>query len=274
MKWSRQRKKFRRRLCRALTTTLGKRMPVLITDKRSLLSWRGAPAPGVLLAKACFPSSRNRLLFPDAWPGPMRRYLAAEKGSHGQPPRSATIGLASAPQSMAHHRDGDDGGVHGGAGHVHRQHRAAAYRRRSFGHAGRGHLGSHQLSRLQCHRAAHDGVARQLFRTQAGFPRRCLVMFTDRLPRCAVWRGIMPTLVIARILQGASAAAQMSAHCPGDHARKFPAAKARRGHGILCAGRGRGAHPRPNHRRLDHRQLFLALDFLHQPARRARSLSC
>ena len=50
------------------------------------------------------------------------------------------------------------------------------------------------------------------------------------------------------------------------HAGKFPAAKTRRGDGGVRAGRRRRADPGPGDRRLDHGQLFLALDFLHQRA--------
>ena len=54
----------------------------------------------------------------------------------------------------------------------------------------------------------------------------------------------------------------------------FPPQQTRRGHGGVCAGRGRGADPRPDARRLDHGQLFLALDFLHQRAGWHRSRCC
>ena len=54
----------------------------------------------------------------------------------------------------------------------------------------------------------------------------------------------------------------------GDHAGKFSAAETRRGHGGVRAGRRGGADSGADARRLDHGQLFLALDFLHQPAGR------
>ena len=78
-------------------------------------------------------------------------------------------GMASAPQSVAHHADGDAGGVHGGAGHVHRQHRAAAHRRQSVGDAGGGDVGADELSGCERHRAADDRLAGKLFRPQTRF---------------------------------------------------------------------------------------------------------
>ena len=54
----------------------------------------------------------------------------------------------------------------------------------------------------------------------------------------------------------------------GGAAGNLPAQEARHGDGRVWAGHHPRAHPRAHPRRLDHRQLHLALDLLHQPARR------
>ena len=55
-------------------------------------------------------------------------------------------------------------------------------------------------------------------------------------------------------------------HGPGDPRRHFSASTARRGLRALWHHRHRRAYDRTDLGRLDYRQLYLALDFLHQPA--------
>jgi hypothetical protein len=57
---------------------------------------------------------------------------------------------------------------------------------------------------------------------------------------------------------------RVAAHFAGDFDGEFSARQARRGHGGLRGGRGRGARGGTGGGRLAHRQLFLALDLLHQ----------
>src|SRR5215468_10401611 len=59
-----------------------------------------------------------------------------------------------------------------------------------------------------------------------------------------------------------------AAHRPGHPDGELPAGPARRGDGDLLHGHHRGAHPRPDARRLHHRPVHLALGLLHQPADR------
>jgi len=71
-------------------------------------------------------------------------------------------------------------------------------------------------------------------------------------------------LIVARVLQGAGGGG-MQPIAQAVLLESFPVEK----RGAACRlrhGRGGGAHHRPHPRRLDHRQLFLALDLLHQPA--------
>ena len=101
--------------------------------------------------------------------------------------RRSSSGMASAPQPVAR-RDGRDAGdIHAGAGHVHRQHRAAAHRRQPVGDHRPGDVGVDQLSRLERHHPADDRLAGKSFRpeTRVHLPasgcsrsRRC----------CAAWR--------------------------------------------------------------------------------------
>ena len=99
----------------------------------------------------------------------------------------------------------------------------------------------------------------------------CVALFTVSSFLC----GIAPSLASAHLLSGLAGsrrrrpAAQRAGH-PGRH---FPARQARHGVRRLRHGRGGRAGDRADARRLDHRQLQLALDLLHQhPLRRTLSL--
>ena len=79
--------------------------------------------------------------------------------------------------------------------------------------------------------------------------------------------GNLPTLILARILQGIGGGAMVPI-AQAVLLESFPPAKRGVAMATFSHGRGGRADPRPDARRLDHGQLFLALDFLHQPAGR------
>ena len=94
----------------------------------------------------------------------------------------------------------------------------------------------------------------------------CVAIFTISSLLC----GLAPSLgslVFFRILQGAGGGALQ----PVSQAilvESFPRTKHGHGHGRLRHGRRRRAHSRADPRRLDHRQLLLAMDLPHQHPRR------
>ena len=169
--------------------------------------------------------------------------------------------MASGGQSVDYCPHGDAGHVHGGARHQHRQRRTAAYRRQSFGGSGREHLGAHVLSRLQCHRAAAErlalfdrraqellhGLCRPVHRQFVSVRIRSQSRHADRLPyssgcgrrRIATERAVHPR-------------------------RYFRSRQTRHGIRRVRHRRGHGSGHWSDARGLDHRQLYLALDFLHQ----------
>ena len=94
----------------------------------------------------------------------------------------------------------------------------------------------------------------------------CVVMFTA----CSMLCGLAPTLpflIIARVLQGARRRRPRAVRA-GHPRRHLPRRKARPGLRRLRHGGRRRARHRPHAGRLDHRQLQLALDLLHQCAHR------
>ena len=162
---------------------------------------------------------------------------------------------------MDHCAHGDAGNVHGGARYQYCQRGAAAYRRQSFRGSGREHLGAYVVSGLERHRAAAERLALFDHRSQALLHGLCRAVHrqfvsvrarpqsphADRLPhssRCGRRR----------------LATERAGH-PRRHLRSRQA-----GHGIrrLWHSGGDGACNRSNAWRLDHRQFYLALDFLHQ----------
>ena len=92
----------------------------------------------------------------------------------------------------------------------------------------------------------------------------CISLFTLASVLC----GMAPDLgflIVARVLQGIGGGALV----PISQAvllESFPPRETGRRHGHLRHGGGGRADPGPDAGRLDHRQLFLALDLLHQPA--------
>ena len=95
----------------------------------------------------------------------------------------------------------------------------------------------------------------------------CIVMFTVASALCGLaWS--LPALIIARILQGVGRRARWCRSRRRSCWKVFRRRNAAQAMAAFAHGRGGGADSGSDGRRLDHGQLFLALDFLHQPAGR------
>jgi hypothetical protein len=164
-------------------------------------------------------------------------------------------------QSVGHRRDGHAGDVHGGAGHQRGQRVAAAHRREPVVEHGRSHLGADVVPGGQRHHPADGRVVFHAARAQAvlhdlrGAVHRQLV--SVRFGSVAGGADVLPGIAGGG---RRSAAARLAGHSGGE----LPARKTRHGDGHLRHGRGGGPGDRAHSGRLDHGQLLLALDFLHQ----------
>src|ERR1700676_4048051 len=165
------------------------------------------------------------------------------------------------PVGDRHYRDA--GAVNGGAGHFHRQRGAAAHFRKFVGGRGRIHLGADLLS---------------------GFERDCaaavrLVLFVDRteavlhVVRGAVYgefvlvrAGAKPRRTRAVSHLARRGGGRFAPQRAGHFERYVFTGEARHGFRGLRNRRGGGSHHRSLAWRLDYRQFFMALDFLHQRA--------
>ena len=131
--------------------------------------------------------------------------------------------------------------------------------------SGRSHLGPHQLPRLHRHRPAHLRLALRPLRTQALLHdlrrdlHRLLVPLRHRQHPPAPHLRAHPARRRRR---------RPRPQRTGHPRRHLPRRKARSGLRRLRHGRRHRARHRPHPRRLDHRQLQLALDLLHQHPRR------
>ena len=92
----------------------------------------------------------------------------------------------------------------------------------------------------------------------------CIVLFTFASVLCGMAPNL-PFLIVARILQGVGGGA-MEPIAQAMLLESFPPAKRGVAMAVVRHGRDRRADSGPDARRLDHGQLFLALDFLHQRA--------
>ncbi|ABA50693.1 hypothetical protein BURPS1710b_1799 [Burkholderia pseudomallei 1710b] len=153
--------------------------------------------------------------------------------------------------------------VHGGARHDDRQRRAAAHRRHDVGELRRSDLDAHVVSCRQRHRAADLRLSRPPARPQA-LLRAVHRRVHDLLVPVRNRNRSRPT---DRVPRAAGAVRRRPAAEPAiDHPRYVPARAAQPR--VLDLGRGdrRRAGARPDARRLDHRQLLVALGV---PAQRA-----
>ena len=164
-------------------------------------------------------------------------------------------------QSVDYCRDCGAGRLHGGARHLHRQRGAAPHRRLAGRFDRPGHLGADQLPGLECDRAAHrrvglerDGPAQFLRPVHCDLHRLQL----------SLRRGALADPAAALSRFAGRRRRRNAAHGPGHHGRQLRAAEARPGLCSLRTGRRARAFHRPHAGRLDHRQLHLALDLLHQ----------
>jgi hypothetical protein len=161
---------------------------------------------------------------------------------------------------------GDDGDVHGTARHQHLQRLPAAHRGRPRHQLRRKHLGADQLPGRQRDHPADERVAQPRLRPQAllhdvrraihrelfSLRRRTEPGDADRVPRAAGDRRRRPR-----------------AGRTGDIGRYFPQGKTRRSFRALQHGDGHGTGHRASARRMDHRQLLVAVGFLYQRPDRA-----
>ena len=100
----------------------------------------------------------------------------------------------------------------------------------------------------------------------------CVLMFTISSMLCG--HGDEPGAIDFLPRAAGNRGRRLAAIGAGDSGRHISAAEARHGDGRLWDGDPRGPGARADARRLDHRQLFLALDFLHQRAGRMRCRCC
>jgi hypothetical protein len=178
---------------------------------------------------------------------------------------AASSGLASAPQPVAGRAGRDAGDVHAGARHLHRQHRPAAHRRQPVGAT------TDQATWV----LTSYLVANAIILPMTGwlgnhFGRKrvfisCIGMFTFASALCG-WRE--PADADSGAHFAGAGGGAMVPIAQAILLESFPAQK--RGAAMATFAQGVVVAPdhRPDARRLDHGQLFVALDFLHQPAGR------
>ena len=122
------------------------------------------------------------------------------------------------------------------------------------------HVGPHVLSRIKRHHSPDQWLARQHLRTKALFHGLFSYLY-GQFPalRLRAESRVSASLPCAARRGRRRASAHGSSH-PGRH---FSASSARLGICAVWHYRHHGTHDRSNPRRLDHIQLFLALDFFH-----------
>ena len=160
---------------------------------------------------------------------------------------------------------GRAGGLHGSAGHHHRQCRAALHSGRPRRQRGRGVLGGDDLSRVQRRHRHRDQLSRQKIRPQEFLPRlpRAVHAEFDPVRLCLespVAAAVPPDAGRCGRRHGAGGAI--------DPRRFLPAGKTRPGLRAVWHRGGGRARRRPDARRLAVRQRLLALVFPDQRAGR------
>ena len=162
---------------------------------------------------------------------------------------------------MGRRADRHDRHIHGGDGHFHRQRRAAAHRRRPLRRAGRIDVGAHQLPGRQRDRPAHQRVAQLALWPQA-LLHVVRVSFHGELVPVRTGAEPEPADLLSRAT--GRRRGRPGTQRAGHHGGHFSRGQARHGVRGLRNGRRARAGHRSDARRLDHRPLQLALDFLHQ----------
>src|SRR5271168_1763823 len=196
------------------------------------------------------------IIFPFSIRGPRERYGSTILLRRAIPPRR---------QSLAHRRSRLPRRLHGSPRHQHRQRRPSPHRRRSRRQQRRKHLGAHFLSRFQRHHSSHQRLVRRRPRTQTLLHDLHHHLYAD-FP--ALRRRSQPRSSAVRPCHSRRRRRRPPAHGPSHSRRHFSPGKTWPRLFPLRAYRDRRSRHRPHARRLDHRQLFLALDFLHQSSRR------
>ena len=153
----------------------------------------------------------------------------------------------------------------GGPRHLHRQRGPASHRRQSWRQHRSGHLGAHQLSRLERDHPSRRRLG--LIRHRAPQLLHALHhhLYDFELPLRPRTQP-SPPVALPRLSgnRRRRSAADGAGHYGGLLRRK----EARPGFRSLRPRRRPRPLHRPDHRRMDHRQLLLALDLLHQHSRR------
>jgi len=180
-------------------------------------------------------------------------------------PRRPGQTLASPGQSLGHRAHCDARHLHGGPRYLHRQRRPAAHRRRPRRIAGRSHLGPHLVPRRQRRHPPGQQLSHDVHRPQK-------VLHDLRRPLRHQLRPLRTRAVPAAahlLPRPARRRRWRSCALRAVHPRRhLPTRKTRPGLRSLRPRRRHCARYRPHARRLDHRQLRLALDLLHQRSRR------
>ena len=170
--------------------------------------------------------------------------------------------LAAESQPVADRRLGHARDLHGSARHLGCECFPPAHRRQSFRHDGRSDLGADELSGRERHHSPGHELVRKSLRPKTlsrllHHPLYALV--------CPLRRGRQPWFPRHRARPPGRGRRRAPADFAGRSAREFPAAK--RGSAMAVFAMGVVVAPilGPTLRRLDHRQLQLALGLLHQP---------
>ena len=184
-----------------------------------------------------------------------------QSGHRKQSAACPACAVEAARQSLADRHDRGPGCLHGGARHLHRQRGAAPHLRLARRQHRRGHLGADQLPGVQRHRSAAGRMG-----IERPGPAKLLRLLHRHLHRLElpVRRGSLAAHAAGLPHPAGRGRRRAAAHGAGHHGRLVRAPQARPGLCPLWTGRRARALHRPHARRLDHRQLLLALDLLHQ----------
>src|SRR5579864_200172 len=191
--------------------------------------------------------------------------LVKEESTTGnaEPNSSQAADTGREHQPVGNRRYRDDGDVHGGARHLDRQRGFAAHFRKFIGGGGRIDLGADVVSGFECDCAAVVRLVLVLDRAEAVL---YVVRGAVHGELIFVRAGAEPWRTGAVPHFAGRGWRRIAAERAGHLERHVFAGEARNGFCGLRNRRGGGADHRSVAGRLDHRQFFLALDFLYQRA--------